>query len=605
MCGIFGSFLNRPLGEIDIDRCRSGRDRLGHRGPDDRGEWIDVKGGIYLGHTRLSILDLSMAASQPMHKGKTVVAYNGEIYNFRELREDLEKHGVRFQSSGDTEVLIRGWEFWGEEVLNRIDGMFAFALWNGQHAYLCVDAFGEKQLYWAKTKEGIYVSSELGPLANVIGGSPSIDDQLLTAYLSLGYIPAPETAFPQIKRIPPATVLRISNGNIDRKRRFWDPPIGRTKGRAVRPIGEKDLDRIHEALVESLRHRLIADVPVCHFLSGGIDSPLVAALAYRELGVKLECITVAYPRGSVVSEANQASEVARLLDLNHRVIECDEDPSQVSPGAVLDFFGQPNENITVMSVYQLAKAATGAGFKVGLTGMAGDEVFYGYAKHAFFYRFRHLYGLPEWVRIWMGTLARILGRPASHARKFTRLIGVRDCEKYIANKNYPAIDWLRSLSSFRAWSQTIFKKDNLPAYLKVPFFEMTQVMPNSHLIALDVGSMRASLELRTPFLCRKVVETVARFDPRCFMAFGQKNVLRRILARYLPKGIVDQPKLGFVFPFDRFIATCGNGMPRIPGLSPSIVRAAWEKRNAAFGWMRVAVRMVLLEGFMDGLGIDL
>ena len=604
MCGIFALFLNRPLNETDCSLGWAGMKALSHRGPDGSDEWLDVEHGVFIGHDRLAIIDPTPASDQPMQREDCVLAYNGEIYNFQALRAELEDAGLRFTTSGDAEVFLRAWQVWGEETLDRLDGMFASIFWDRQTAtaHLAIDPFGEKPLYWAQMKDGVYVSSELGPLAQLLRAEPKLEGDMLTAYLALGYVPAPDTAYPQIKRLSAASVLTIHHGQVQRVRRYWTPPIGEPGRGSVSPLSERELDRIHESLVDSLRVRLIADVPLCLFLSGGVDSPLVAAMTYRELGTTLDCITVAFPRGTVANEAPQASAIAQHLGLQHRIIESDEDSTRAGAGAVLDLFGQPNENITVLSVFQMARAAAARGFKVALTGMGGDEIFYGYGKHVFFYRYRHLYNLPEPLRVVLGGLARAFShfRPNSHFGYFSRLIGVHDWERYLANKNYPAIEWLRRMPSFQSWAKRAFKGNTSPCELSVPFYEVTQVMPNSHLPSLDLGSMRASLELRTPFLSRKVAETVAEFDPRAFMAFGQKSVLRRLLTRYLPKELVDQPKRGFIFPADQFLNGFGDGVPVVPGVSTSATRSVWQRREEASGWRRLAVRLALAYEFNRG-----
>jgi asparagine synthase (glutamine-hydrolysing) len=185
MCGIFGLFLNRPLTEADVALGRAGTVALTHRGPDGEGEWIDGERGVFLGHRRLSIIDLTEASAQPMERGGSVIAYNGEIYNFRDLRSELEGKGVDFRSSGDAEVLLQAWREWGERALDRFDGMFAFSIWDGEKAHFAVDPFGEKPLFWAETTDGVYVSSELKPLVDLLDLKPSISDELAAALHSI------------------------------------------------------------------------------------------------------------------------------------------------------------------------------------------------------------------------------------------------------------------------------------------------------------------------------------------------------------------------------------------------------------------------------------
>jgi len=598
MCGIFGCFLNRPLNDKDMVACRSGRDALTHRGPDSFGEWFDSDAGVYLGHTRLSILDLSEAGNQPMRVSDHVIAYNGEIYNFQGIRDNLRSFGFDFRSTGDTEVLLRGWTVWGDGILERVDGMFAFVVYDGDCAYLCVDPFGEKQLFWAETEDGIYFSSELSPLSRLLGAEVELSGELIGAYLSLGYIPAPHTCFKNIKRLPAAHILTVEKGRMRACRKYWDFPCGNPGRGKVNAPSRKDLDRVLDALVESLRGRLLADVPLCLFLSSGIDSPLVAAIAKKELGVGLKCLTVSFPRGSVPDESARAAQIARHLELEFEAVESDEDPTRAGAQAVLDFFGQPNSNITVVSCYQISKVAARQ-YKVALSGMGGDEIFYGYDKHAFFYRYRRLYALPEKVRLALGWVSDLLPWKNSRLAHFGPLFSVHHWEFYLANKNYPCIGWLRRLPGLEEWARKEFGQNSPPEFT-VPAYELSQVMQNSQLPALDHGSMRASLELRTPFLNRKLSEIIAELDPRMFLAFGQKDLLRRLLLRYLPLDLMEKRKLGFIFPKDRFLANHQDPILRVQGIQADLVQEVWKNRKEARGWPDLAVRLLLLREFLSG-----
>ena len=596
MCGIFCLFYNRPLVDKDISSGRMGTSSLAHRGPDATGEWIDAQAGVFIGHRRLSIIDPSPASAQPLKRDGMVVAFNGEIYNFHSLRDRLTSNGSQFESAGDTEVLLRSWQNWGIQTLEYLDGMFSFVIWDGKTACMAVDPFGEKPLYWATTGDGILVSSELSPLTQILNEKLILSGEILTAYLSLGYIPAPSTAFSNIYRLPAGTTLTVRKGNTSGYQGYWAPPVGEPGRGPVKPLSDKELDRIESMLTASLRDRIYADVPVCLFLSSGVDSALVAALLKRVLGIDIACITVGFPRGKVINEAPHAQDIAGFLGCSHNVIESDEDPQRAGIGAVLDLFGEPNDNITILSVLQMAQIASSR-FKVALTGMGGDEVFWGYGKHAFFYRRRHVYRIPEFLRLILGTWARHLTGLNRRFEQFAALFGIHDSELYLAHKNYPTIDWLRGLPGFSSWAKASFGFFSNNTELAVPAFELAQVMQNSHLRALDLGSMRASLELRSPFLNRGLVEMLADFDPRAFIAFGQKSVLRRLLARHLPSELVNRPKRGFIFPQDQFLQGVANEAPMIPGLPSELTQLAWGRRNENSGWQRLAVRLVLANKF--------
>ncbi|MBT5666020.1 MAG: asparagine synthetase B, partial [Rhodospirillaceae bacterium] len=325
MCGIFGLLFNRPLTAADIALGRAGTAALAHRGPDGDGEWMDADKGVFFGHRRLSIIDLGDGGSQPMHRDNSVLTYNGELYNYRALRTALAQEGVRCSSQSDTEVLLRALTQWGEGAFDRFDGMFALALWDGRHATLAVDPFGEKPLYYAATPDGVYFSSEIAPLANLLALKPHFDDEAWATYLSLGYIPAPKTAYPDIRRLEPASVMRVEGGALGLATRYWSPPWRNLDGSPptgpVRPIPDSGVDALRDALLESLEGRLIADVPIALFLSAGVDSALVAALCRQGLGRTLNCLTVAFPDGDIVDECDAAAAIAAHLGLPHEVLD--------------------------------------------------------------------------------------------------------------------------------------------------------------------------------------------------------------------------------------------------------------------------------------------
>ena len=591
MCGIFGLLLKRPLGEADIALGREGTAALAYRGPDGHGEWFDRESGVYFGHRRLSIIDLSPGGQQPMIRDDHVLSYNGEIYNYGSVGSALRQAGVVLSTRSDSEVLLQAMRQWGDGALDRLDGMFAFAHWDGAETTLAVDPFGEKPLYYATTEDGLYFASELAPLARLLKLDAELDDESWAAFLSLGYIPSPRTAYPAIRRLEQASVMRVKDGVAKPPRRYWSVPVG-TPGRGpVRPLSEGEMDTLCRALIASLEGRLVADVPIGLFLSAGIDSALVAALCRRELVRSLECLTVAFPVGDVVDESAGAAAIAAHLDLPHRVLENRTDPKSASIARVVDLFGQPSGNAAILPVDQLCAAAA-RHYKVGLTGIGGDEVTWGYGKNQTYWRWRHIFGLPGPVRWTMSQAGRLAGGKAA---RFGNRIGAAATELYLANKNFPALPWLKALPGFDAWTRRTFGGSS-PLEYAVPQFDFDQVLPNMQLPAFDHASMRHGLELRTPFLNRTVVETVAQVDPRALLAFGQKNVLRRLLARYLPEDLFNRPKAGFSFP-DEFIVDAASAPRPVRGLSQGAIDTVWRHRSEPGGWRTLALRLISAEHF--------
>lgn len=598
MCGIFALLLRRPLDDRDIALGRAGRDALSHRGPDGHGEWVDREKGVYLGHRRLAIIDPSQASAQPFVRDGVALTYNGELYNFPAVRDELEQRGQRFETAGDVEVVLRAWQHWRQSAPARFDGMFAFTLWDGQAAHLAVDPFSEKPLYYAETEAGLYVSSEIGPLADLLDLRPELDGSLLAGYLALGFVRPPATIYPGVRKLRPATMLRVERGRVVHEERYWQPPRPEVRTGTVRPVDERELDGLHGALSDSLRGRLIADVPMCIFLSSGVDSGLVAAMAKRDFAADIGAVSVSFPDLGEADEVGQAAETARYLGLEHRVLTAAGRSGTDDLHELLSLFGQPSDAATVLSVRQMT-AAVAPTAKAGLTGSGGDEITFGYGKHAHFYRQRRLYGLPQSVRLALGALLRPFRERSGIALRVSEQVATRDEERFLAQKNFPAIDWLREREGFAAFCADAMSETDLPLELASMRYERDEVMPGLRLPSMDIGSMRSSVELRTPFLSRAVVDAIAACDPRAFIAFGQKSVLRRLLRRYLPAELVDRPKRGFVYPPQRLLTGLADGAPGLSQLDARDTAEVWRRLPSGGGWLRLAVRIAVLAAFME------
>jgi asparagine synthase (glutamine-hydrolysing) len=603
MCGIFGLFMRRPLSYADVAKARQASRMLAHRGPDGEGEWLERDAGVYLSHRRLAIIDPTPDSAQPMAQNGHVITYNGEIYNFPAVSADLKAKGLASKTSGDVEVLLNAWRFWKQDCLDRLDGMFAFIIWDGERGHVAVDPFGEKPLFIAEIDGGICVASEIDPIAQIFGLIPQLDRTQWCAYLSYGNLHAPETAFPSIRRLPPASYATVENGVVGTIRNYWRPPVDDEPRGDIRPVPESGLDDIAEALAESIRGRLLSDVPLALFLSAGVDSSLVASIAAKELNTELTCLSVAFPRGDSINEAPRARAIADYLKLPHSTLESDEDPSRAGVTQQVDILQQPHDNLSALAVHQLSATAAQK-FKVCLTGMGGDELTFGYGKHDQLYRRRQFYGMPEPVRRIAGASLGAVPHLPGRLDNFRSNYLVRDSERYIALKDFPAIDGLRRLPGFSAWADREFSDLKDPVYLSIPRYELTDALPNDQLIVYDHASMRASLELRTPFLNRRLVDVIAGLDPRALLAFGQKSVLRRLLDRYLPRELHEFPKSGFRFPHDVFLNAAGRSTPRLPGLAEAPAEALWRRRFDGKGWTRIGVRLAVANEFFhryDGI----
>jgi len=359
-------------------------------------------------------------------------------------------------------------------------------------------------------------------------------------------------------------------------------------------LTEADLDLITADLIESIRVRLRSDVPLGIFLSSGIDSILVATLAAKELDCRALAFTVKFSGDEVADESGAATRIAEHLGLPHKLVVSDEDPLRQNPDLFFDLYGDPNDNLTVAAAYQMSLLAAST-LKVALTGVGGDEMFYGYKKYHVIYRLRRWLRIPLPIRrIFSGILSQI--SPA----KFDLLHNLSrrpDADLFFAIKNYPFNQWLERLSQIEEVKNRCFP-GTMPLLLSSRYFDLTKTMPYTFIPSIERASMRASLEVRTPYLNRKLFKTISSFDQRAFLAGGQKAVLRAILQRYLPEKLFDLPKRGFNYPIqpilDQF--TLDDGI-NLPGISNQAKLEAWEKRTQK-GWSTLAVRLAVLEHYL-------
>jgi len=548
MCGIFGFWLKRPLMEGDIARGRRGTSLIGHRGPDGAGEWFDRERGLFLGHRRLAIIDVDARSDQPMVRGRNVIIYNGEVYNFSELRDQLKATGDQFTTTGDTEVLLAAWARWGEQALERFDAMFAFALVDGEELVLATDPFGEKPLYVARTCEGIWFASEPQALIASLDLAFKPDPDDVRLFLSLGFLPSPRTGFPGLEVMPPAALRRYRRNLTCSERIYWQVPRNAKSAASPDTMSEESVDAVAQALVESLRRRLRSDVPIGLFLSSGVDSTLVAALCARELKTPLNAYTVSFTDG--LDEAPAAAKIAAHLGLPHTVIDSREvAPYEPLPSQLVALYGVPNDNLSGLSVQQMSQLAR-SHVTVALSGAGGDELSFGYNKYQFLWRRRAMYRVPSF-----------LFRPAAWLNSVLRSVPqVKQAADYLAgNETYRLLAVKNG-----GFASTIGKiAGGLPSLslsvdeiaLASRDLDVALTLPGSYLPAIDRGSMRAALEVRTPFLSRDVFAKAAAIDARALIAAGQKSLLRKILKRYLPDNLTDFPKRGFVSPIDRYVST--------------------------------------------------
>ena len=563
MCGIVGILArntNIPLGVLE-QATRS----LAHRGPDDSGtillhETQPEPVEIGLGHRRLAILDLSPLGHQPMHDPVTGnwIVFNGEIYNFRELRADLEKAGAEFKSHSDTEVVLAAYRVWGESFLTRLGGMFAMALWDAPRKRLLLarDPMGIKPLYYHQSPQTFLFASEVRTLLHTGLVPRKPDPAGVLSFLAFGSVSEPWTIVEGVKAVPPGHVLTVENGTVT-SREYWNP---------LQPSAAAAPDQLPSILRDAVLSHLVSDVPVGVFLSGGIDSSaLVAILAQN--GVRPNTFSLVFQEAEF-NEAQYSREVARRFNSDHHEIPISQqDTLKILPEA-LRAMDQPT--IDGINTYLVSSKTRAAGVKVALTGLGADEMFAGYSNfrrvpklEALSKRFGRL---PSIARRPLAASMALFAGKGDRGRKLAtlaagqdsalhpyflvrELFGVTEREDLFAG---PLEDSERSLSG--VLGDFLAQSSSLDPVNRVSYLESTCYMRNTLLRDSDFMSMAHGLELRVPFLDRTLVETCFRIPgPQKLEGDSPKSLLLKSLGVDLPPEIVNRPKRGFTLPFENWL----------------------------------------------------
>lgn len=552
MCGIAGS-TGTPPGILAV---MAGR--LAHRGPDASACWTDATTGIGLAHTRLAIIDLSPGGAQPMHSpcGRWVIAFNGEIYNYRELKAEMEAVGENFASSSDTELLLRLLMRSGLDALPRLIGMFAFALWDRERCSLLLvrDRLGVKPLVYGRLPDGgLAFASEIDALRAHPGLDLGLDREALSEYLACLYVPAPRTLHQGIAKLPPGHWLEWRNGTVNAGR-WWQPLYS-----GKRKISEEEAaEEVMPLLDSAVRLRLVADVEVGCFLSGGIDSSVIAALmarACKDTGAPPpRTFTMTFDEAAY-DERDAARAVAEYVGSRHSEL-----PAQPQVAGFLDdmvrLFGEPFGNPTALLIHDLSVKAR-EHLKVALVGDGGDEVFAGYPRHQgglLAGRYRTL--VPASIRRLAAHGATLIPESSTgrhslrRAREFLTSASLPDAEMYASWVEYFDPTERRALLGLDTLPERPIAQLYRQAQSQSPLDAMQQTdlnsfLPGNLLAYGDAMSMAAALELRLPFLDHRLIEVVGRMAPETRFAHGKKSILKAVARRLLPAAIVNRPKLGF------------------------------------------------------------
>lgn len=563
MCGICGIAIRNGRGG-DGRLLAVMTDRMSHRGPDDRG--VEVIGSVGLGFRRLAIIDTTVAGHQPMtnEERDVWIVLNGEVYNYVELREDLRARGVRFRSSSDTEVVLQLYRVYGEDMFEKLNGMFAMAIYDvkRQCVVLARDRMGKKPLFYWEDGDLLAFASEL-PSLRVVPGFPSETAPAAVAlYLRLGFVPNWTCVHPRVHKLPPASWLSWSVASSASKGPscYWRlPPPASDDAR-----GETYwIERIRELLWDATRIRLRSDVAVGTFLSGGIDSALVAAAATNTAGAgsRISSVTVSFPEWKN-DEWPNAELVARHLGLNATRLVVRADAAALLP-SVVGYFDEPFDDSSALPTYLVSQAAR-RHVTVALSGDGGDELFAGYRNHVLAWRLRGLEYLPISARHALSRAVTPLTRPDSRRRNQIRHFGLPLGRWGFGSGVFPFGEWLDEcvrpefrMSDEQALAELDANADDWTDAAPIDQAQRRDArfyMLDDILVKVDRMSMRHALEVRSPFLDYRVVELALMIPPRLRVKHGRNKYLLRCLARQLfPGAVASAPKRGFSLPLRQWL----------------------------------------------------
>jgi asparagine synthase (glutamine-hydrolysing) len=564
MCGIVGIFDPKGAASINRDLLQQMNETQFHRGPDEGG--IHIEQGVGLAHRRLSIIDLS-SGQQPLFNedGSVVVTYNGEIYNFPELMEELKQAGHTFKTHCDTEVIVHAWEQWGEACVERFRGMFAFAVWDRSQKTLFIarDRLGIKPLYYAQLDDGqVIFSSELKALYAHPGLKRELDPYAVEEYFAFGYVPEPRTIIRQARKLPPGHTLTLKVGQpLPAPREYWDVPFEPIATTSEAEIGKELVERLEEAV----RIRMVAEVPLGAFLSGGVDSSAVVALMAQQSQEAINTCSIGFGDPKY-NETEFADMVAQRYHTNHHLDQVDPNDFDLID-KLAGLYDEPYADSSAIPTYRVCELAKKR-VTVALSGDGGDENFAGYRRHRWHMLEEQVRGrMPGFVR---RPLFGMLGQCYPKMDWAPKVLRAKTTFQAIARDSYQA--YLHSVSVIpdglrsRLFSQGF--KQQLGGYQAVEVFkahaeraptdhplsliqylDMKTYLPGDILTKVDRASMAHALEVRVPILDHKFVEWVSGLSPDIKLRGREgKYIFKKSLESMLPYDVLYRPKMGFGVP---------------------------------------------------------
>jgi asparagine synthase (glutamine-hydrolysing) len=652
MCGLTGLWQS-PAARVDALAALARRmsDQLAHRGPDDSGVWVDEANGVALAHRRLSILDLSPQGHQPMRSagGRFVISYNGEIYNWRALREALEKDGVApaWRGHSDTEVMLACFERWGVEgSLRRFVGMFAFALWDShEHVlHLARDRLGEKPLYYGFAGGDFLFGSELKALVACPNFAARIDRRALAAYVQVACVPAPMSIYEDIRKLLPGCVLSLDAGmlaarTLPEPHPYWslEDIVMRGAGGQFTGGAEEAIDLLEQRLREAVAGQMVADVPLGAFLSGGVDSSTVVALMQAQSSRPVLTFSIGFSE-EAYDEAQHARRVAAHLGTQHTELYVTPQEALAVVPKLPQIYDEPfgdSSQIPTFLVAQLARRHV----TVSLSGDAGDELFGGYNRYRWGEALKRRLGWAPaaalralaggltalspaaWDRIGALTAMIMPARMRHKAlgdkiHKLAGLLGASD-DAHLYQRLVSF--WPATLAIGETMAPASWVQHRAPEALRslperMMYYDTLGYLPDDILVKVDRACMAVGLESRVPLLDHRVVELAWRLPLQMKIRNGRsKWLLRQVLYRYVPATLIDRPKMGFGMPIDAWLrgplrewAESLLDQRRIAAagfFDPTLIRRTWiEHQSGSRNWQHLLWVVLMFQAWLEAQG---
>ena len=592
MCGIAGilDLGNGPRHTLSLSAVAHGMTAaIAHRGPDDADVWTSPENLVSLGHRRLSIVDLSPLGRNPMFwdGGRLAIIYNGEIYNFQELRRELQDLGHSFRSQTDTEAVLAAYDQWGLDAVHRFAGMFAFALWDAarRRLWLVRDRLGKKPLYYAERDGCLWFASELKAIAGTPTFPRTLDADALRMYFKYGYVPSPYTIYKGARKLAPAHQLVAEGGRVTISR-YWDPSEHLTPDHELDDVEAET--RLESLLSTAVRQRRIADVPLGAFLSGGVDSSLIVAMMSEQSTDPVQTFTIRFTNPEF-NEADDAARVARHCGTAHHEELCSDDQMLGIADRVPDMFDEPFGDSSAIPTFLVSTVAR-KGVTVALAGDGGDELFFGYPRYRHFADAAWALRLPRPTRIIAAAAAR-----RSQTRRLQRIadvLGHEGGDPYSRFITWFSPELIEQMTGAPALDAPLYR-DMLERIAEVPrrerpaLLDLVSYLPDDILTKVDRASMATSLEVRAPLLDHRVVEFALSLPLRFKRRSGAtKWLLRRLLYKRVPRELIERPKMGFGVPLRDWFSgplrermhdyVHGDDLGDL-GLDPRPVRTMWEE----------------------------